>query len=301
MSYCTYEYEWISDYHFSNALRYRLEDEVETDASVVAAPQKSLLLWGGVAADSVPFLEPAFVVEAPPALPRTDGPYRLSGRARDGSELFSLSAGMSEAIDGNGSSSFAIVLPVGPDWEDNLASITLDGPGGSVTLDADSDLPAVILRDPLSGRVRGILRDLGGSASTLVDTVRRAFAPNRASRCCSAAVSRTPRRGIGRRGNEEPYAGRANDDRRPAIPGIRPRHRYRCPGIQRRHRARRPRSHDLPRGAEGGPGGGGVRTLRRAGDPPLAHPPRSRHRLGHDRARGARRRGCTSTRSGRST
>ncbi len=171
MSYCTYEYEWISDYHFSNALRYRLEDEVETDASVVAAPQKSLLLWGGVAADSVPFLEPAFVVEAPPALPRTDGPYRLSGRARDGSELFSLSAGMSEAIDGNGSSSFAIVLPVGPDWEDNLASITLDGPGGSVTLDADSDLPAVILRDPLSGRVRGILRDLGGSASTLVDTV----------------------------------------------------------------------------------------------------------------------------------
>ena len=171
MSYCTFEYEWISDYHFSNALRYRLEDEVETDASVVAAPQKSLLLWGGVAADSVPFLEPAFVVEAPPALPRTDGPYRLSGRARDGSELFSLSAGMSEAIDGNGSSSFAFVLPVGPDWEDNLVSITLLGPRRSVTLDADSDLPAVILRDPLSGRVRGILRDLGGSASTLVDTV----------------------------------------------------------------------------------------------------------------------------------
>ena len=171
MSYCLYEYEWISDYHFSNALRYRLEDEGQTDASVVAARQRSLLLWGGVTADSVPFLEPTFVLEAPPALPRTDGPHLLTGRAGDGSELFSLSFGMSEAIDDGGSSSFAFVLPVGPGWEDNLASITLLGPQGPVTLDADSDLPALILRNPLTGQVRGILRDLRGSAPTLAEAV----------------------------------------------------------------------------------------------------------------------------------
>ena len=170
MSYCTFEYEWISDYHFSNALRYRVDDEGETDASVVAAPRQSLLLWGGVDSDSVPFLEPAFVVEAPPALPRTGGPYGLIGRAGDGSELFRLSFDMSEVIDGDGSSSFAFMLPAGPDWQGNMASITLLGPGGSVALDEDSDIPAVILRDASNGRVRAILRNIRGSSSTLVDT-----------------------------------------------------------------------------------------------------------------------------------
>ena len=38
--------------------------------------------------------------------------------------------------------------------------ITLSGPGGSATLDADTDLPLTILRDPRSGRVRAILRDV---------------------------------------------------------------------------------------------------------------------------------------------
>ena len=45
------------------------------------------------------------------------------------------------------------------DWADDLASITLSGPAGNVTLDADSDVPMVILRDPRTGQVRGILRD----------------------------------------------------------------------------------------------------------------------------------------------
>ena len=46
-----------------------------------------------------------------------------------------------------------------PGWEGQLATITLTGPGGSFTLDADSDLPTAILRDPRNGQVRGILRD----------------------------------------------------------------------------------------------------------------------------------------------
>ena len=65
MSYCSPL--WISDYSFTNALRYRLFDEGPPAAAAVAATTRSLLLWGGVGADSVPFLEPAFLVDAPAA------------------------------------------------------------------------------------------------------------------------------------------------------------------------------------------------------------------------------------------
>ena len=157
MAYCGPR--WISDYHFTNALRYRLVDEGTPAAAAFAASTPSLLLWGGVSADSVPFLEPAFVVEAPPALPDSAGDYVVTGRTASSVELFSLSFTMPEVTDGDGSSSFAFVLPVQPGWEGNLASITLAGPGGSFTLDGDSDLPMAILRNPRTGQVRGILRN----------------------------------------------------------------------------------------------------------------------------------------------
>ena len=50
-------------------------------------------------------------------------------------------------------------VPVRSGWEGSLATLTLSGPGGSVTLDAGSDYPIAILRDPRNGHVRGILRD----------------------------------------------------------------------------------------------------------------------------------------------
>ena len=121
---------------------------------------KSLLLWGGVDAEGEPSLNPAFVVDAPAALPDSAGEYEITGQAADGSELFSLSFAMPEVADSDGSSSFAFVLPVQPGWAGNLVSITLSGPGGSATLDSDTDLSMAILLDPSTGQVRGILRDL---------------------------------------------------------------------------------------------------------------------------------------------
>ena len=149
---------WISDYHFSNALRYRLVNE-GTAAAAVSASTRSLLLWGGVSADSVPYLEPAFVIDAAAAVPDSAGEYRITGRTASGGELFSLSFTMSATADGDGSSSFAFAVPVRPGWDESLATITLDGLRGSATLDGDSDIPMTILRDPRTGQVRGILRD----------------------------------------------------------------------------------------------------------------------------------------------
>jgi len=154
MAYCSPR--WISDYQFSNALRYRLFDEKRPTAAAVA--ERSLLLWGGVNAQGEPHLRPAFVVDAPALLPDSAGEHRMTGRTSGGAQLFSFSFTMPETADGDGSSSFAFILPARSGWEGNLASITLTGPGGSATLDADSNEPMVILRNPRNGQVRGFLR-----------------------------------------------------------------------------------------------------------------------------------------------
>ena len=166
MSYC--RPRWISDYHFTNALRYRLREEDQRGAAV-AAPARSLLLWGGIDAEGAPYLEPAFVIDAPAALPNSPGEYQLAGRTGSGGQLFSISFAMPEMPDGDGRSAFAFVLPARSGWEQSLASITLSGPGGTVTLDDDSDRAMAILRDSRTGRVRGILRGLPEPARTAAD------------------------------------------------------------------------------------------------------------------------------------
>lgn len=176
MTYCGGE--WISDYHFTKAFRYRLADEGAGAAVAVGGEAQSLLLWGGVDSTGIAHLKPAFVVDASPALPDSTGPYRVTGRDRSGDELFTLNFAMPEVADGDGSSSFAFVLPVRSGWEGNLASITLNGPEGSASLDLDSNLPMAILRDPRNGQVRGILRDLPNGVVTHADAVAAMSPPS---------------------------------------------------------------------------------------------------------------------------
>ena len=68
-------------------------------------------------------------------------------------------------------SGFAFVLPARSGWENDLAGITLSGPGGSVELDREGDRSVAILRDPRTGRVRGVLRDLPDAALTWDDAI----------------------------------------------------------------------------------------------------------------------------------
>ena len=169
MGYCGFD--WVGDYNFTKAFHFRVEEEGSREAPSVADTASSLLLWGGADASGIPHLNPAFVVGAAPALPDSAGAFRVIGRTGGGEELFAFSFSMPDLADGDGSSSFAFALPVEPDWSDSLASITLTGPGGSTTLDAGSDQPMAILRNPQTGRVRGILRDprfAAGAAATAV-------------------------------------------------------------------------------------------------------------------------------------
>ncbi len=159
MGYCPPR-EWIGGFHFSNALRFRLSD-YDHPALPDRAGQTTatLLVWGGVDRNGAPFLEPAFVVDAPARLPDAAGDHRLTGRTADGAELFSMSFAMPDVPDGDGSSAFAFTVPVQSSWAGTLASITLSGPGGSVVLDGDSERAVAILRNPDSGQVRAFLRD----------------------------------------------------------------------------------------------------------------------------------------------
>ncbi len=174
MSYCG---GWVSDYHFSKGLRFRLADEGDDSPATVSEPAASLLLWGGVDSTGTPFLEPAFVVDAPSTLPASAAEYAVTGRDSGGGQLFYLSFAMPEQADGNGSSSFVLVVPVRPEWAGELTSISLAGPGGSVTLDAESEQPMAILRNPRTGQVRGILRDLPPQAQAAMDVAGRAAGP----------------------------------------------------------------------------------------------------------------------------
>ena len=159
MSYC--EPTWVSDYQFTNALRYRLE--TESNSIVVASADRpaavsgsTILLWGGLDGEGAPHLRPAFFIDSPPTLPATDGPWSITGEDLDGTVIFSLSFAMAEFTDtDDGRAGFSFALPV--TWTGELASITLRGPAGSTRLDRDADLPMTIQRDPSTGRIQGIL------------------------------------------------------------------------------------------------------------------------------------------------
>ena len=175
MSYC--RPRWISGYHFNRATTFRMDEELGEEARPPSVP--SLLLWGGRNADGTPFLEPAFVVDAPAYTPEASGAHRLVGR--DGADLvlFSLSFDMPEVADAEGEyTSFAFALPIEAGWE-GLASITLSGPGGTVTLDSDTDRPSALVRDPETGQVQALLLNLHPDTRTAEDARALLSTPSR--------------------------------------------------------------------------------------------------------------------------
>jgi len=179
MSYCRDPY-WISDYHFNKALEHRQTNDGSTAAGLAAPtdPVRSLLIWGGRDEDGVPYLDPAFVVDAVPSLPGPGGEYTIEGATADGTAVFSYAFDMPVIGDTEGEeTSFVFTLPTQAGWADNLARITLSGPGGSATLDESTNRPMAILRDPRTGQVRAFLSDLPPGAQTAADAVGQGTGP----------------------------------------------------------------------------------------------------------------------------
>lgn len=151
MSYC--RGGWISDYHVTNSLHHRLEAETATGT----VKTWSVLVWGGTDADGNLFLEPAFMVNAIPTLPTAGGEFQLRGRTETGGDAFSFSFDMLYIPDVEDErSSFVFAVPV--TWTGPLTSISLAGGDESVALDQASNSPMTILRDPVTGQIRAMLR-----------------------------------------------------------------------------------------------------------------------------------------------
>ncbi|MCE2456125.1 MAG: hypothetical protein J4G12_10005, partial [Gemmatimonadetes bacterium] len=101
----------------------------------------------------------------------------IVGTADDGETLFSIGFAMPELADADGQSSFVFVVPARPAWQAALAAVTLTGPGGTASLDGDGDRAMAILRDPRTGQVRAILRDLPAAVQVAADLVGRTVGP----------------------------------------------------------------------------------------------------------------------------
>ena len=90
---------------------------------------------------------------------------RAWGDTTAGEGLFALSFDMREVSDG-GAPSFVFALSAPAEWAGRLATITLSGPGGSVSLDGSRGAAMTILRDARTGRMTGMLRGQGSDAAT---------------------------------------------------------------------------------------------------------------------------------------
>ena len=150
---------WISDYHFTNALRYRLHRlAVVVSRPVGRTGEIPLALgWDRRRGDSIPGT--GFRDRGSGIAPAFHGPVRdhraYGWRWTSCSRCHSKCRNRPTAT---GRSSFAFVLPGSREWADQLAAITLSGPGARSALDQDTDRPVTILRNPRSGQVRAILR-----------------------------------------------------------------------------------------------------------------------------------------------
>ncbi|MCY3765936.1 MAG: M66 family metalloprotease [Gemmatimonadetes bacterium] len=116
MGFCPGE-NWISDYFFNKALRHHLANDGAASAKLTTQANSgpTLLLWGGRDKDGVPYLDPAFVVDAMPTLPDAAGEYSIEGANAGGVPIFSYTFDMPVLGDAEGeASSFVFALPLQP-------------------------------------------------------------------------------------------------------------------------------------------------------------------------------------------
>ena len=170
MSYCSPV--WVSDYHFSNSLRWRLFDERRQEG-VSAATRESLLVSGSRLADGSLILKPTFVVNASARLPEKEGDYVLQGLTSEGREIFTIDFAMYEVSETEDEESFLFVLPVEDHWQDQLDSISLSSEISSVSQEIGSSPEMTILRNPQSKQVRGILEHHAGMPASVLSEFER--------------------------------------------------------------------------------------------------------------------------------
>ena len=163
MSYC--DPAWISDYHFTRSTLHRLDGDggVELDGPGAASGGRErgemLVVWGTVRDGEVK-LDPSFVLDGPPALPETGGPYRIDGLGGDGRTEFSFPFTPTPLEYGGGG--FVFFVPWEAGWAGSLDRIVLSGPEGEATVTRSGEPAMAVITDPSTGRIQAIIRNWDG-------------------------------------------------------------------------------------------------------------------------------------------
>lgn len=163
MTYCNAI--WVSDYHFDRATRHRLSGDggyVYAPPTAAFDPTGEMLVVRGQILNGEITLDPAFIVTGPPALPESDGPYRVDGISVDGRTEFSLSFTPDPMEYGGGG--FVFLVPYEPEWAETLDRMVLTGPEGTDTVTRNSSSPMAVVTDPSNGQIRAIIRDWDGES-----------------------------------------------------------------------------------------------------------------------------------------
>ena len=147
--------QWIGEYHRTRALGHRVQ--AEATGARGGDRVRSVLVWGGLDSHGDPFLESSFIADVLPSLPPTGSDYVVRGKTEDGNEAFSVRFDMPMIADADGERT-ALCSPCRSPGRADLESIALGGRTGSVLLDENTNQPMTILRDPVTGQVRAILR-----------------------------------------------------------------------------------------------------------------------------------------------
>ncbi len=170
---------WVSDYHFTKAMTYRLATEASSSpgrdgsagsqhGDATTGRAKSLVLRGTVG-DAGHRLEPAFLVDMAPAWPTEGGPYTLEGYGPRGEPRFSFSFAPTPLEFGGGAFFFAI--PYDPVQDGALTQVALSGPDGHLVLEESGAEPVAVLTDRATGRMRAVLRGWTGESTDLTSVV----------------------------------------------------------------------------------------------------------------------------------
>lgn len=216
---------WISPYTYAGVLAYRATNPLVLAPRVAATTSRSgLLVWGRMHRGTMT-LEPAYEVEAPPALPKRPGRHLLEGFGARGEQLFAFSFDADQIADSPDSTArhFAFVIPLESLDRATLTRMrwTHDGQraenatplmnapdGAAVTVDRVSAttvrvrwspdaVKGVLIRDAASGQILTFGRDgeaLVQSTSGLIDLVLSDGLRSERRRVAITPASTPPRR-----------------------------------------------------------------------------------------------------------
>ena len=150
MSYCGPE--WVSDYTYEGILNHR----GSVTAAVSGSVQSTLMVWGRVDDGRKLVLEPAFMAETRPSLPKRGGQYRVEGFDAAGATVFSLSFDPERLGDDRiDSRQFGFAVPMTEATARRIVSLRLSGEGREVrSTTAATGSPAVAASAVSAEKVR---------------------------------------------------------------------------------------------------------------------------------------------------